>query len=83
MVGREKQLGPSHPLTLTTVASLALLYESQGRNDEAERFYLRAFTGMKQHLGAHHPDTLQCAEDFADFYRSLGRNREADTLLGQ
>ena len=81
LVGYERQLGPSHPSTLTIVKNLALLYELQGRNDEAERFYLRALAGRKQHLGANHPDTLSCAKTFSRFYRSLGRNGEAKALL--
>ena len=31
LVGKEKVLGPNHPLTLGTVNSLGLLYKDQGR----------------------------------------------------
>ncbi|KAK5082564.1 hypothetical protein LTR70_007670 [Exophiala xenobiotica] len=58
LVGREKELGPNHPDTLTSVNNLAVVLQRQGKYDEAVEMHRRALTGREKELGPSHPSTL-------------------------
>ena len=58
LVGCEKNLGKDHPLTLTTVSNLALLYKSNQDYAAAEPLLKRVLATREKTLGADHPDTL-------------------------
>ncbi len=58
-----------------------MLYQAQGRLDEAEPLYLRALEAQERTLGPSHPDTLLSLSNLADFYRAQGRLDEAESLL--
>ncbi|KAJ0159917.1 Nephrocystin-3 [Colletotrichum tanaceti] len=55
---RRAALGATHPTTLSTMYSLALLYSGQQRRDEAEEIALEAVKICQQALGKRHPETL-------------------------
>ena len=46
--GYERTWGPEHTSTLGTVNNLAVLYEDQGKIDEAEKMYQRALKGKEE-----------------------------------
>ena len=77
----ELVLGAEHPQTLISVNNLALLYNSQGRADEAEPLYRRALAASEQVLGAEHPQTLTSVNNLAALYQCQGRSGEAEPLL--
>jgi len=51
--------------SITRMNSLAGVYQSQGRYDEAVRLFQRAFAGHEQHLEGSHPQTLSVVHDQA------------------
>jgi tetratricopeptide (TPR) repeat protein len=63
--------------------NLAGLYESQGRNSEAEPFYIQALEMRKGLLGEEHPDVAASLNNLARVYESQGRNSEAEPLYIQ
>ncbi|NJM47094.1 MAG: tetratricopeptide repeat protein [Alkalinema sp. RU_4_3] len=77
---REKQLGPDHPDTGTSLNNLAGLYRSMGRYDAAEPLYLRALAIGIQYLGEDHPDVAVWYNNLAGLYTQFDRYPEAETL---
>lgn len=67
--GQERELGPDHPNTLTSVNNLANVLESQGRYKEAEELYRRASEGRESVLGPDHPDTICSVSSLADILK--------------
>ncbi len=63
--------------------NLALLYESQGRYEEAEPLYLQAIDIDKTVLGENHPDYAIDLNNLAGLYRSQGHYEEAEPLYKQ
>ena len=49
---REKQLGPEHPDTATSLNNLAGLYHAQGKYEQAEPLYQRALAICGTAVGA-------------------------------
>ncbi len=77
MATREKVLEPEHPSVATTLNNLALLYESQGKYEEAEPLYKRALAILEKVLGFDHPNTVTVRNNLNDFYM----NRRKDTVV--
>ena len=59
LAGCEGALGPKHTSTLDTVNNLGILYQGQGRYEEAEQMYDRALAGKEEALGPKHPAALK------------------------
>ncbi len=59
---------PEHPDTATSLNNLALLYDSQGKYEQAEPLYQRALHIREQVLGPEHPDTAQSLNNLAALY---------------
>ena len=78
---RKRILGPEHPATLYSMNNLALLYGSQGRDNEAETLFTQALEIQKRILGPEHPKTLNTMFGLASVYVQLGRRDEAETLF--
>jgi tetratricopeptide (TPR) repeat protein len=55
----------NHPSVATSFNNLALLYESQGKYNEAEPLYLRAIQICEQVLGSEHPNTVTVKGNYA------------------
>jgi len=62
---------------------LALLYDSQGRYNDAEPLYLQSLDIRKRQLGNDHPDVATILNNLAGLYESQGRYNDAEPLLLQ
>ncbi len=63
--------------------NLALLYESQGRYEEAEPLYKQALSLRQELLGERHPDVASSLNNLAALYYWQGRCEEAEPLYKQ
>nr|WP_199303050.1 FxSxx-COOH system tetratricopeptide repeat protein [Oscillatoria sp. FACHB-1406] len=77
----ERQLGPDHPDTASSLNNLAGLYNSMGRYEEAESLLQRALSINERQLGPDHPDTATSLNNLAALYYAMGRYEEAEPLL--
>jgi hypothetical protein len=80
---RRSWFGAAHPDTLNSMNSLAVLFDDQGRFNEALRLYAEILPLKKNSLGPNHPDTLSTMNNLAQAYRHTGRGSEAVTLHEQ
>jgi tetratricopeptide (TPR) repeat protein/class 3 adenylate cyclase len=78
---REKESGPDHPDTASSLNNLAELYKIQGRYEQAEPLYLRALEIRERILGSEHPDTAQSQNNLAVLYWNRGRYEQAEPLF--
>jgi len=78
----EKVRGADHLDTAGTLHLLAVLYQDQGKYEEAEPLYLRSITTMEKLL-PNHPNTAIVLESYAGFLRKVGREKEAIELEGR
>jgi Flp pilus assembly protein TadD len=62
---------------------LALLYDSQGRYNDAEPLYLQSLDIRKRQLGNDHPDVATILNNLAGLYESQGRYNDAEPLYLQ
>ena len=63
--------------------NLAVLYDSQGRYEQAEPLYIQALELRKRILGENHPDTASSLNNLAILYYSQGRYESAEPLYIQ
>ncbi|KAG9236373.1 kinesin light chain 3 [Amylocarpus encephaloides] len=75
-----RALGPEHPDTLTSMASLASTYRNQGRWKEAEDLEVQVMETSSRVLGLEHPDTLTSMANLASTFWNQGRWKEAEDL---
>src|SRR5207247_2570090 len=80
IVERERQLGPEHPDTATSLNNLAGLYYTQGKYSLAEPLYQRALAIPEQQLGPQHPDTATSLNNLARLYHEQAKYDEAELL---
>ena len=78
---REGSLGPEHPVTLSSLLSMANLHMARGRYAEAEDLYKRGVAGRKQILGPTHGQTIRATTNLATLYMKMGRWDEAEALV--
>ncbi|KAF6803118.1 NB-ARC and TPR domain protein [Colletotrichum sojae] len=78
--GYEKELGPDHTSTLSTVNNLGALYSDQGRLEEAEAMYQRALQGKEKAWGPDHTSTLDTVNNLGALYSDQGRLKEAEAM---
>ena len=76
----EREAGPEHPLTATSLNNLAFLYFSLGRYRDAEPLYKRSLAIREKALGTEHPDTASSLNNLALLYDNQGRYGEAEPL---
>ena len=76
----KKDLGESHPGTLSSIASLAKIYQGQERWNEAEELELRVIESRRIALGPEHPDTVSTMTELVVSYSHQGRWKEAEQL---
>ncbi len=67
-------------MTATCLNNLAVLYDNQGRNQEAEPLYQRALAIREEALGPDHPSTATTRANYAAFLRATDRDAEAAAL---
>jgi tetratricopeptide (TPR) repeat protein len=77
---REKQLGPEHLDTATSLNNLALLLLDQGALAEARPLLERALAIREKQLGPEHPDTATSLNNLADLLRAQSALAEARPL---
>ena len=63
--------------------NLAVLYEYQGRYNDAEPLYLQSLDIRKRQLGNDHPDVATILNNLALLYESQGRYNDAEPLYLQ
>jgi tetratricopeptide (TPR) repeat protein len=78
---REKQLGPEHPDTATSLNDLAELLRVQGALAEARPLHKRALAIREKQLGPEHPLTATSLNNLAILLRAQGALAEARPLL--
>src|SRR6266487_3460179 len=79
----ERVLG-LHPDVARSLSNLAVLYQIQNEDEEAEPLLLRALQIREQvfgRIGVEYPDIVQSLNNLAELYRSQGRYGEAEPLL--
>ena len=69
-----------HPDMATSLNNLAMLYNKQGKYDEAEPLYQRALAINEKVLGPDHPDTATSLNNLAALYNNQGKYDEAEPL---
>ncbi|QRV95357.1 nephrocystin-3 protein [Ceratobasidium sp. AG-Ba] len=77
---RKRELGESHPDTLTSMGNLASTYSNQGRWGEAEALEVQVLEVRRRDLGERHPDTLGIMNNLGSTYSKQGRWGEAEAL---
>jgi tetratricopeptide (TPR) repeat protein len=75
--GREKTLGKDHPNTLSTVHSMAIVFDNQGEYDKALEWDQRALDGREKTLGKDHPNTLSTVHNMAGVFTKQGEYDKA------
>ncbi|MEL7036073.1 MAG: CHAT domain-containing tetratricopeptide repeat protein, partial [Cyanobacteria bacterium J06592_8] len=78
-----KLLRPEHPDVAISLNNLAVLYNSQGRYEEAEPLYKQALEMNQKLLGPEHPDVAISLNNLALLYYSQGRYEQAINFLSQ
>ena len=59
---------------------LAVLYDEQGKYDEAKAMHERVLAGKERTLGADHPDTLATVHSLATVLKQQGKLDEAKAM---
>jgi tetratricopeptide (TPR) repeat protein len=77
---QEKLLGPEHVELAQTLNNLGVLRHTQGRDAEAEAFYLWALEICEAHLSPQDPDMVSLMQNYAAFLQEIGRSPEAETF---
>jgi tetratricopeptide (TPR) repeat protein len=73
VLGLETDLG-------TSLGWQGYLYESQGRDSEAELLFVRSLEIRERQLGSDHPDVAKSLNNLAELYRNQRRYAEAEPL---
>jgi hypothetical protein len=76
-------LGPEHPDFLGTVSDVALLYQREGKYDQAEIYAMRALTGQRHALGSQTSQTMSSAADLALAYLSQRQFAKSGPLASE
>jgi tetratricopeptide (TPR) repeat protein len=75
-----EKFGPQDSRLITSLDSLASVYEAQGRWVEAEPLYQRTVTLQENLLGLEHPDVADNLNNLAIVYKAQGKYSEAEPL---
>lgn len=76
----QKVCGPTHLGTARDAATLANLYDIQGKYQEAEPLYRRALSIQEQELGTDHPATAASLNMLGLLSKTQGKYAEAESL---
>jgi tetratricopeptide (TPR) repeat protein len=74
-------LGEEHPLTLLTMSNQAVVYQMQGKYEQAEALSTRAFEILRRMQGEENIDTVISMTIQGLLYRSEGKYAQAEPLL--
>jgi tetratricopeptide (TPR) repeat protein len=81
LVIQEKTLGLHHPDVVTTLYSLAGLYQERGEYTQAETLWQRALAIQEQALGPEHPNVAATLHSLAGLYLAKGEYSRVEPLL--
>jgi tetratricopeptide (TPR) repeat protein len=77
---RRRQFGGSDPQTLSSVDTLILNLNRQGRYSDAEKLQRETLEVRRRALGRERPDTLRSMSSLANIFALQGRYTEAESL---
>jgi tetratricopeptide (TPR) repeat protein len=80
---QEKLLGPEHLDLAQTLNNLGVLRHTQGRQAEAEAFYLWALEICETKGPPQDQDAVNLRQNYAAFLQEVGRHHEADAVKAQ
>ncbi|PMD45763.1 hypothetical protein L207DRAFT_259727 [Hyaloscypha variabilis F] len=80
---RTAQCGTNHPATLACMRNLALIYQRQGRNDEAERLLVQDAETMIRLFGWEEKETLASLAQLAQLCLATNRPYAASRLFSK
>jgi len=80
---QEKLLGPEHLDLAQTLNNLGVLRHTQGRQAEAEAFYLWALEICETKGNPQDQDAVNLRQNYAAFLQEVGRHHEADAVKAQ
>jgi tetratricopeptide (TPR) repeat protein len=80
---QEKLLGPEHLDLAQTLNNLGVLRHTQGRQAEAEAFYLWALDICEAQGPFQNQDAVNLRQNYAAFLQEVGRHHEADAVKVQ
>ena len=80
---QEKLLGPEHLDLAQTLNNLGVLRHTQGRQAEAEAFYLWALEICETKGDPQDQDAVNLRQNYAAFLQEVGRHHEADAVKAQ
>ncbi|MEH2057724.1 MAG: tetratricopeptide repeat protein [Nostoc sp.] len=74
----KRLLGDAHPDVATSLNNLALLYNSQGRYDQAEPLFLQALEIRQQVFGVNHPNTVTVRQNLENLQAQKSDSRKVE-----
>jgi tetratricopeptide (TPR) repeat protein len=80
---QEKLLGPEHLDLAETLNNLGVLRHTQGRQAEAEAFYLWALEIIESRGNTQDEDVVNLRQNYGAFLQEVGRYQEAEAFKGQ
>ena len=80
---QEKLLGPEHPDLAETLNNLGVLRHTQGRQAEAEAFYLWALEIIDAQGNPQDQDAVNLRQNYGAFLQEVGRHQEAEAFKAQ
>lgn len=78
---RQRELGPDHPDTLTSIDTLGTMFEEKGEVPKAEAKYRQAYEARIRVFGKDHSDTLNSMGNLGNILRAQGKFVDAEPLL--
>jgi non-specific serine/threonine protein kinase/serine/threonine-protein kinase len=78
---QRRVLGPEHRDTLATIYNLALLYQDQNDDTQAEPLFSKLLEVRRRVAGPQHPTTLAAINAMASVYLKEGKYGQAEPLL--
>jgi non-specific serine/threonine protein kinase/serine/threonine-protein kinase len=80
---RREHLGENNPTTISSMGSLAAVYERQGKLTEAEPLYAKVLEANRRLVGEESPATLKSMTGLAVTYAGEGKFDQAEKLLSR
>jgi tetratricopeptide (TPR) repeat protein len=74
---QRRVFGHEHPFTVGTMNNLAVLYQREHRNQDAEELYATVIDTQRRVNGPTHPETLNALNNLAVLYSVEGKYSEA------
>jgi tetratricopeptide (TPR) repeat protein len=81
LAGKEKALGPDHTSTLSTIHNLGVLFQVQGKLDQAKQMNRRVLAGREKALGPDHRSTLDIIQNLGSLYEDQGKLDKAKQMF--